>query len=233
MGRLASTLIATVCIATVGTQALAAGVLWWHGRLTPAAWTEIVAALDGNPAAPSGAPAEPTEPAAPPERVPTYEEVLERRALAALELADRTEQLRSAARTVAAESEAVLAAQAALAAERAAFAEELAAVRADLQSEATEQARGLLKGMGPQKSVGYLMTLPDLSVVTLMKGLDERTASKTLASFAGGTEQEKAKGAAIFAALQAGEPEASAVDAAADRPDSPPPRPGPPGAPGG
>ncbi|MFH5803821.1 hypothetical protein [Alienimonas sp. DA493] len=215
MGRALATLIGVICIATVATQALAAGVLWWHGRLTPSAWTEIAAALDGTPggAIPAETPSE-----APggqgPERTPTYEEVLERRAAAALQLADRTEQLRSAARAVAAEAQAVSDDRAALSADRAAFERELAKARAELTAEATEQARELVKNMGPKKSVGYLMNLPDLSVVTLIKGLDARTASKVLAEFAGGTEVERARGAEIFAALHAGQPEAAAFDAA-------------------
>ena len=215
MGRRFTTFLAAVCVATVATQALAAGVLWWHGRLTPASWRAVAAALDGAPAS-SPAAADPPADDAPAVLVPTYEEVLERRALAALELADRTEQLRSAARAVTAEADAVEAGRAALAADRAAFAAELAAVRADLTAEATEQARGLLKGLGPKKSVGYLMTLPDRSVVTLLKGLDARTGSKILGEFSGGTDTERAKGEAVFAALHAGAPETAAVDAAAE-----------------
>ena len=41
MGRTLSTLIAAACVATVATQALAAGMMWWHGRLTPTAWQEV------------------------------------------------------------------------------------------------------------------------------------------------------------------------------------------------
>ena len=48
--------------------------------------------------------------------------------------------------------------------------------------------------MSPADAVGYLMTLPDLAVVTLLKGLDERAAAKLLAEFAGGTEQETGEG---------------------------------------
>ncbi|NNJ26991.1 hypothetical protein [Alienimonas chondri] len=220
MGRTLSTLIGTICVATVATQAIALAVLAWHGRLTADSWDEIVAALDGVPGTEvaiqeSDEEAANEEPAGIGTRMPTYEEVLERRATAALQLADRTEQLRAAARAVAAEADAVAADRRQLAADRAAFAAGLAKARDELTSEATEQTRGLLKGMGSKKSVEYLMTLPDLSVVTLLKGLDERTASKVLADFAAGTEQEKAKGAAAFAALQAGQPEASAYDAAA------------------
>ncbi len=244
MGRVLSTLIGAVCVATVVTQAIAGGVLWWHGRLTPDACGEVVAALDGSAGSSAMAEAEAeavasggvgAPEASPPatrmptdERMPTYEEVLERRATAALGLADRTEQLRSAARAVAAEVDAVAADRAALAADRAAFAVQLAKAREQLNAEATEQARGLLKGMGPKKSVGYLMTLPDLSVVTLVKGLDARTASKVLAEFAAGTEQERTKGTAVFAALHSGQPEAAAFNAAAGAAASPPP-----GAPGG
>ena len=219
MSRLLTTLIAGVCVATVATQAIAAGVLWWHGRLTPAALVEVRDALDGAPRS-SGASVEPGREAAsgddePTEPTPTYEEVLERRALAGLELADRETQLRSAAKAVLAEAAAVEAGRAALAADRAAFAAELAEVRRELTGEAVEQTRDLLKGLGPKKSVGYLMTLPDDAVVTVLRGLDARTAAKILGEFAGGTEQERAKGAAAFAALHAGEPERSAVDDAA------------------
>ncbi|MEM9704032.1 MAG: hypothetical protein AAF907_16450, partial [Planctomycetota bacterium] len=134
---------------------------------------------------------------------------------------DRTEQLRSAARTVAAEMEAVVSERQALVADRAAFDADLAKARRALESEATEQTRGLIKAMGSKKAVEYLMGLPDLSVVTLLKGLDERTASKVLADFAAGTEQERAKGAAAFALLHAGQPEASAYDAAGAGPSDP------------
>ena len=232
MGRVFTTLIGTICVATVVTQAIAGGVLWWHGRLTPSAWSEIAAALDGaSDEEESDATAEDeTPPADGSTRTPLYEEVLDRRAKAILDLADRTEQLRSAARTVSAEAERVVDDRAALAAERAAFARELTAARETLTAESTELTRGLLKNMGARKSVEYLTDLPDLSVVTLIKGLDERTASKVLAEFAGGTEQEKAKGAAVFAALHAGQPEAAAFDAAAGDPAS---TASPPGSPGG
>ncbi|QDT17637.1 hypothetical protein [Alienimonas californiensis] len=227
MGRALATLFGVICIATVATQTLAVGVMWWHGRLTPSAWAEIAAALDGAPGAtaPGDATSEATAPAGP-TRTPTYEEVLERRAAAALQLADRTEALRSAARAVAAEAKAVADDRAALAADRTAFERELTQAREELTAEATEQARELVKGMGPKDSVGYLMSLPDLSVVTLVKGLDARTASKVLAEFAGGTEQERARGVVIFAALHAGQPEAAAIDAAAGGGPAPPGDPG-------
>ena len=217
MARLFATLLACVCVATVATQGLAVGVLALNGRLTPSTWEAIRAALDAPappPAVVVPAGDEPA-PAGDEPRRPTYEEVLERRALAVLRLQDRTEQLRTAARAVLAEADRVEAERAAVAAARAGFAAELARVRADLTDEATEQTRALLKTMPPKAAVGYLMTVPDARAAGLAKGLDERTAAKLLGEFARGTDAEAAKGAALFDALQRGGPEAAALDAAA------------------
>ena len=228
MARPLSSAVLWCCAATVATQAVAVGVLIAHGRLTPSAWEDIRAALD--PPAPRpvrlGAEEEDAaDPAADEPRAPTYEEVLERRALAALQLHDRTEQLRSAARAVFAEADRVEAQKAAVAAARAAFAAELDRVRSELRDEATERSRTLLTKMQPRAAVSYLMTVPDAAAVRLLSGLDGRTSAKLFGQFGKGTDAERAKGAAVFAALDRGEPAASVLDAAA-------PAAGPPAAPG-
>ena len=216
MARLLTTAVICLCVGTVATQAVAVGVLVAHGRLTASSWDRVVAALD-PPAPPPVRLGEEDDAADPVDepRTPTYEEVLERRALAALQLQDRTEQLRSAARAVFAEADRVKAGRAEVAAARADFAAELDRVRAELADEATERSRALLKGMQPKAAVAYLMTVPDAAAVRLLSGLDGRTAAKLFGQFEKGTDAEAAKGAALFAALDRGEPEASVLDAAA------------------
>ena len=226
MARLLTTAILCVCVGTVATQAVAVAVLAAHGRLTASSWEQIVAALDPSAAPAPQAAAPPEAPAGEP-RLPTYEEVLERRALAALQLQDRTEQLRSAARAVFAEADRVDAARAAVAAARAGFAAELARAREELQDEATERSRGLLTKMQPRAAVAYLMTVPDAAAVRLLSGLDGRTGAKLFGQFGKGTDAERAKGAALFAALDRGDPLAGVIDgaAAAAAGTNPPPDP--------
>ena len=216
--RLLATLVAVLCVGTVATQGLTAAVLYANGRLDGDRWGRIVAILDGTaddaqspPDEPDALPGEAAAGGAAAGPVPTYEEVLDRRAMLGLELEARTEQLRSAARAVADAADAVERDRLAVAAAEDAFAADLAAARAELESESVEQVRGLLKGMGPKGSVAYLMTLPDDAGVTVLRGLDARTAAKILSEFDRGAEGERAKGATLFAGLHAGGPEAAAL----------------------
>ena len=215
--RALAALAAVICVATVATQALALGMLWWHGRVTADTVTAVREALETDagpePAAFAGEDAGAVGDTAAPG--PTHAEVLRARALAVLNLRARSEQLDGAAAVLLARADAILADRERLAAERAAFREELDELRAEIDAEAVERSRGVLLGLGPNSSVGYLMTLPVGRALTVLRGMPERAVAKILEAFAKGTDEEGQRGRELFAALSAGEPERAAVEQAA------------------
>ena len=137
------------------------------------------------------------------------EEVVERRAMAILELSARDRELQLLKSLVEQKMVEVTASKRNLEQLQAGFQTELDTARAELLDEAAEQARGILLALQPQDAVAKLMTLEPTEAIRLMKGIPEKDHAKILAAFRGAEQTER--GNEIFKAIVRGRPEADIV----------------------
>jgi hypothetical protein len=102
--------------------------------------------------------------------------------------------------------DAILKEQQDLVAQKAQFTQELEAMKDREVSEATVLAQGVLMAVPPQDAVRDLMPLPLDHNIALLKGLPVKSIGKILKEFHQGDDDQKRRGAEIFAALAEGDP---------------------------
>ena len=214
--RALALLAAVICVATVTTQALALGMLWWHGRVTADTVTAVREALEGTgePAPAAFDDDEPADAAPPPG--PTHEEVLRARALAVLNLRARSEQLDSAAAVLLERADAIIADRQRLAAERRSFREELDRLGAGDRGGGgrTQPRRAARSGAEGQRGLPddpAGRAGPDGCCGACRSGRSRRYWRRSPR----GPMKRDSGGRDLFAALSAGEPERAAVEQAA------------------
>ena len=212
MLRTLAALAGLVSFATLLAQGIAVGVLAARGQINSESLASISDVLAGRPRV-TVVTAAPLAEAAPQAR-PSAEEVDALRTIRTLELNARSDDLRLLKSLLAAEAEQLAKERSAYEAARATFNAELAAVRTRAEEEATEQARLVVKAMGPREAVLYLISLPEPDALRIVKGLPERTTAKILQQFAEGADEERQRGEALFEAISVGRPESDLTDAA-------------------
>ncbi|MGO8752375.1 MAG: hypothetical protein ACLQNE_41075 [Thermoguttaceae bacterium] len=172
-------------------------------------------------------PAGPTEPQAVEprsEEQPSYDQILEARAihdtnlhLRELSLASALVQLRSDQRKLSEEQSRYLA-------ERAKYQEELAAAKKIAASAGQEAIRGLLQAMKLKQAKETLLQMLDdketAEVVALLSGMPEAKQAKIIAEFK--TAEENAKIQEVLRLIRQGEPETSLASKAQERLQQPP-----------
>lgn len=207
--RTVMALVGLVSFATLLAEGVAVGVLAVRGQLSSEAVSTIGAVLSGR--TPQAAAAEAP---APPPVMPSAEEIEAARTLKTLELNARADELRLLKDMLTAEAEQLKRDRTAYEQARAEFEKRLAELGARNVDEATERTRAVVKAMPPEEAVAYLLPLPELDVVRVLKGLPERTTAKILQQFAAGTDEERQRGHAVFTAISDGKPETEVIKAA-------------------
>ena len=142
------------------------------------------------------------------------EEVVERRAMAILELQARDRELQLLKSLVEQKMVQVTTAKKELEQIQDGFQTQLDEARADLLAESAEQARGILLALQPNDAVAKLMVLEPDEAIRLMKGIPEKDHAKILEAFTG--VESKERGNEIFQAIVRGRPEADIVAGAED-----------------
>ena len=137
------------------------------------------------------------------------EEVVERRAMAILELQARDRELQLLKSLVEQKMMRVTSAKQELEQMQTSFQSELDAATETLLSESAEQARGILLALQPDYAVEKLMTLEPDEAIRLMKGIPEKDHAKILEAFQGAERTER--GNEIFRAIVRGRPESDIV----------------------
>ena len=137
------------------------------------------------------------------------EEVVQRRAMAILELHARDRELQLLKSLVEQKMVQVTEAKRELESMQSSFQTELDAARQTLLDDSAEQARGILLALQPDDAVEKLMTLEPPEAIRLMKGIPEKDHAKILEAFRGSDKTER--GNEIFRAIVRGQPESDVV----------------------
>lgn len=212
MFRIAATLVSVVCVAAVMTAIAAAAYLWYDGRLTGETVNDVVAIFDGEEEA------LPTEPEIPEEIAQVAkDEVVERRAMAILELTSRERELNLLKGLIESKAAQVVSEKRELERAQKNFQEKLTEVEKELLAESAEQARGILLALPPDEAVRKLMTLDADEAVRLMKGVADKAHAKILQEFQG--QEETPRGNEIFQAIVRGQPKREVIQQAAEGAD--------------
>ncbi len=209
MMRTIVTVLGVVCAATLVTEGLALGLLWYRGQLNAESVAEITAILSGEE--PGGTALADDE--APP---PSTEEVANAIARERLELDTRDDEFRVLMKLVEDERRQLDEDLAVLESSKKKFEERLAELEKTLTSEGVDQARRILKAQRAEDAVAQLAPLEFEEAVILLRGLPDKTIAAILQQFAASNdEQQRRRGLEIFEALSRGEPKRSVVDQAA------------------
>ena len=140
------------------------------------------------------------------------EEVVQRRAMAILELQARDRELQLLKSWVEQKMVEVTASKRELEQLQSGFQAELDQARDALLAESAEQARGILLNLKADDAVEKLMTLEPDEAIRLMKGIPEKDHAKILEAFR--TPENRERGNEIFKAIVRGRPESDIVAAA-------------------
>ena len=209
MIRSAVAVFCVVCVATIATEALGLALLWQRGQLTAETLHDIRLVLSGGLSATASdeRPGDRT--------VPTSDDVMTARIVRLFDLATREDELARIKAMLTERAEELSKQQQALAAQRQEFEAELQRLRDATQSEAADQARGVLVALPPADAVAGLMSLPLDENIRLLSGLPEKSIAKILKEFLQGGDEQAARGRQIFEALSRGQPMSAAIDRAA------------------
>ena len=194
------------CVATVLSQCLGLILLWSRGQLTAETAERITAILRGT-AEQEGSGSDELGP-----DQPTMQDVVEQRVLRTLDLGAREDELKLLKALVAEKRQSLLAEKTALEKQKREFEAQLQSLRADMNSEATEQARSVLLALRPDAAVSALMQLDSQANIRLLQGMPAKSIGKILTAFQGAGPDAQKRGAEVFKALSEGEPTRSVVD---------------------
>ena len=192
-------IIGCVCVATVLSEAVGLGMLWWRGHLNDHTVQEIrLILMGGEPEA-----AEIDESRDRPQ--PSLGDVSNVRSMIAAEFDARESELTRIKELLAERSERLAADTAALAQKKQNFEQELQRLTEQTASEAVEQARGVLLALPPKNAVEQLSDQSVDDAVVLLKGMPEKAIAKILKEFSQ-DDRHADRGRKIFEALKRGEP---------------------------
>jgi hypothetical protein len=224
IGRLARLLIAAVLYfsaATLMAEGIMAAYVASAWRLDREKLVTMLAAARGM--LPAG-PAEPHALEPRPEEQPSYEQILEARAIHDTNLELREQSLASALVQLRLDQRKLGEAQSRYLAERAKYEEELAAAKKLAASTGREEVRRILQAMKPKQAKETLLQMLDdketAEVVALVSGMTDAKQAKIFAEFK--TPEENAKVKEVLRLIRRGEPETGLADKAQERLQQPP-----------
>ena len=221
MIRSAVAIFCVVCVATLFTEALGIGLLWYRGQLTPEMLRDVRAVLAGQQL---DAP-EPAEDAL--QTQASSDEVMETRVSRLFQITTREDELAMFKAMMLEKAEALTARQQQFEQQRNAFDERLKAMEEEAVSEATERAQAVLLALPAPDAVASLMSLPPEENVRLLTGIPEKSIAKILKEFLQGDEKQQERGREIFEAITRGDPQRAVVESEGADVPSVEPAPGP------
>lgn len=200
-------ILCVVCVATLLTEALGLGLLWYRGQLTPDMLREIRAVLAGQQ----------LEPPLPEEKEddkpqPSTDEVMDARISRLFQITTREDELAMFKALLLQKTNALTAQQQQFEEQRRAFDERLKALDEAAVSEATERSRAVLLALPGPEAVSSLMALPLEEDVRLLSGMPEKSIAKILKEFLQGDENQKERGREIFEAITRGDPKRNLIE---------------------
>ena len=208
MMRSALVVFCVFCVGTLLTETLGLALLWHRGLLTSATLHDIRLVLAGRTLDEP----DPAERAAP--TAPSRDEVVAARVTRLFNLGTREDELEQIKAMLNQRADELTAQGQALEQQKLAFSKALQQLDETAQTEAAEQARGVLRAMQPPDAVASLMPLSLEENVRLLAGMPEKSLAKILKEFLQGNDQQAERGREIFEAVSRGEPKKSLIDAA-------------------
>lgn len=193
------------CTATVISQVVGLGILWYRGQLSPQTLRDLQSALSGEQSEQAEEDVQKDTPEI------SLEEVLVTRARMSVEYNTKESELAVLKGMMLEGTKQLTAQQAAFEKRKKAFEKELEDARLQVNSEATTQARGILMALPPKDAVEKLMQVSVAEDVVLLKGMPEKSIAKILKEFKN-VEQGMERGKEIFEAISSGEPTAPIID---------------------
>lgn len=205
-------ILSACCVATLFSQMIGLGILWYRGQLTPATFRDIRAVLSGQDLAAIAVDEEM-------QRVDiSREDIVRERSMRVLELNSLQNELSVLKGMVDSRKTSLLTEQKAFLKQKEDFEKTLAAIDAERTAAAAEQARAVLLAMPPADAVTTLMRLNIDENVVLLKEMPEKKIAALLKSFAEGNDPQKvSRGQEIFEALSRGEPAREKIREAAQK----------------
>jgi hypothetical protein len=211
------TLLVYFCTATLIAECLFAAWLRSAWHLDRARLAQVVAVLQGGaaPSAAAAAPAQAKPPEVPPEQ-PSYQEILDRRAVKVRDLELRELSLRSALDQFKVQKRQLADEDKRLQEQAAQFAAQVKSVKEGAEAAGREVVLRTLQTIKPKQAKEQLAQMlenhEDDQVVLLLSGLPETNRAKILAEFK--TPDENKKLAEVLRLIRQGQPEASIADKA-------------------
>ncbi len=205
------------CAATLIAECLFAAWLWSAWHLDRARLAQVVAVLQGGPApsAASEAPLQAKPPEVPPEQ-PSYQEILDRRAVKARDLELRELSLRNALDQFKVQKRQLADEDKRLQEQAAEFAAQVKSLKEGAEASGREVVVRTLQTIKPKQAKEQLAQMlannEDDQVVLLLSGLPETNRAKILAEFK--TPDENKKLAEVLRLIRQGQPGASIADKA-------------------
>ena len=206
--RTAAVIVGVICVATVLSELVGLGFLWYRGQLTPATIADMQLALSGEDD--SVLDVEDGEK----QDQPSNEEYAEERITRILGLSTRQEELNLLKRVITDNRKGLIEKNEEFREQKAEFEKQLQELQTASTSTAMEQTRGILVSLPPADAVDNLMGLTTEANVQLLKGMPEKTIAKILQEFLSGDESEKTRGQDVFRAISEGEPTKKLIDEA-------------------
>lgn len=205
------------CIATLLSEGLALGYLWYRGQLNAEVVKDLRLVLTGQTDE-VFKDVEVVQPVP-----PSRDDVARTRSMRILDLTAREEELSILKAMITQETTELLAQRTAFDKKKEEFDAQLKAVGEQMNAEAVEQTRGILTAMASSEAVESLMQLPLDAAVTLLKGMPEKTIAKILQEFEADPADpaRTQRGREIFEAISRGEPNSKVVRTAAEQFASP------------
>ena len=204
--RTAVMIVAVVCVATVLSELLGLGFLWYRGQLTSASIAEMRLALAGDDESLFDIDESEMQ------DQPSTEDLAEERVTRILELSTREEEIELLKRVVTDNREGLKADQKKFQDHKADFEKQLKQLQKTNASESMEQTRAILLALQPADAIDTLMGLTADENVMLLKGMPEKSIARILQQFLSGEENERARGQEVFKAISQGNPSKSLID---------------------
>lgn len=204
--RTAVIIVAVVCVATVLSELLGLGFLWYRGQLTSASIADMRLALSGDDEDSFDVDESEKQ-----DQLST-EDFAERRVTRILELSTREEELDLLKRVVTDNRKELIEEQEVFQQQKEGFEKQLKQLQEAAASEAMEQTRGILLALQPDDAIGSLMALTAEENVMLLKGMPEKSIARILQQFLSGEENERVRGQEVFKAISQGNPSKSLID---------------------
>lgn len=195
-----------VCVATVLSELLGIGFLWYRGQLTTDAVDDIRLILAGQ-----NQDSMAVDDEAQRDR-PSSEDYIRERTMRILELNTRQEELDLLKRMVSDKRKQLIDEKSKFDEKRKEFQTALLQLQSEGTATASEQTRGILLSLQPADAMAHLMALPAADNVMLLKGMPEKSIAKILKEFLSGDKDQRERGEEVFQAISQGEPSKGLID---------------------